>query len=259
MGFFSGWRRAKLKKRSIEGSELISLKHSLWQAAFLPRAMQEQLIRWVRLLIYDKYWEGCDGLSVSNEMKWKVAAQAGLMVLAYPDWYFNNTATILIYPRPYVARETPVSLGGSITGIASESVRAGETAYRKPVILNWNDVQLGSIDSNDGSNLVVHEFAHQLDLINGPSADGLPPLPHGVDEKSWWRSMKDELSAAQALVESGHRILIGDYGLSEPSEFFAVASEFYFQEPTMLARYHPNVFELLRTFYQIDLRDYLPA
>jgi len=191
-------------------------------------------------------------------MQWKVASQAGLMVLAYPDWHFGNTATVLIYPRPYVARETPISLGESITGIAIESLRAGETAYRKPVILNWNDVQLGAIDSNDGTSLVVHEFAHQLDLINGPSADGLPPLPKNVDEKLWWQSMKDELGAARSMVENGHRILIGDYGLSEPSEFFAVASELYFQEPRMLSRYHPNVFELLRTFYQINLLDYLP-
>jgi Mlc titration factor MtfA (ptsG expression regulator) len=156
-----------------------------------------------------------------------------------------------------VARDTPVSLGGYTVGIEGESVRAGETGYRKPVILNWNDVQLGARDSNDGHNLVVHEFAHQLDLINGPSADGLPPLPKDVDENQWWQSMKDELLTARTIVADGYRVFIGDYGLSEPSEFFAVSSELYFQQPHLLAEYHPNVYELLMRFYQIDLRDYL--
>ncbi|MCY2975193.1 MAG: M90 family metallopeptidase [Planctomycetota bacterium] len=258
MGFISRWRRSKLKRLSISQSDLTMLKHSLWQATYLPPNLQEQLIRWARLLIFDKFWEGCDGLSVSKEMQWKVSAQAGLMVVGYPDWHFDKTATVLIYPRPYVARDSPVLLGGYTVGIEGESVRAGETGYRKPVILNWNDVQLGARDANDGHNLVIHEFAHQLDLINGPSADGLPPLPHNVDEVKWWESMKAELQAARAIVADGYRVLIGDYGLSEPSEFFAVSSELYFQQPHLLAEYHPTVYELLQIFYQIDLREYVP-
>lgn len=253
-GWFAGRKRKKLMEADVTVSELSRLSHSLWQANHLPDRYRTQLVRWSRVLIAEKNWEGCNGLSVSAEMKWQIASQAGLMMLGYPNWFFDRTQTFLIYPRPYVAKVQSFNPGGQLSG---EFYRAGETIYAGPVILNWNDVQLSARDSNEGNCLVIHELAHQLDMINGPSADGLPPLPSTVDEAKWRNAFKAEFDVAREMVEQGYRILMNDYGLTKESEFFAVASELYFQLPHALAKYHPNVFELLREFYLIDLREFL--
>ena len=247
-------RRKQLLKKNVDGDELLKLDRSLWQAAFLSEDQRERLIRWTRVFIAEKAWEGCEGIEISDEMQWQVAAAAGMMVLAYPDWYFDKTATILIHPQSYRARVQPRLSGLTIgTELAGEFYRAGETIYRGPVVLNYRDMQSAARDSNDGHHLVIHEFSHQLDMVNGPSADGLPPLPSNIDEELWLNAMKAEYKTAQDMVGQGYRILMNDYGLTQESEFFAVASELYFQLPKELAQYHPNVYELLRQFYVTDM------
>lgn len=247
-------KRKQLLKKIVAQDELQKLHRSLWQAAFLTKEQREQIIRWSRVFIAEKSWEGCDGVKITELMQWSVASAAALMVLAYPNWYFDKTATILIHPQAYKARIAP-SISNLTNGaeLAGEFYRAGETIYRGPIVLNWHDIQSASIGANGGHHLVIHEFSHQLDMINGPSADGLPPLPGNIDEASWLKAMKAEYRAAQDLVSRGYSILINDYGLTQESEFFAVASEYYFQRPTELAEYHPNVYELLKQFYVTDM------
>jgi len=247
-------QRKQLLKKEVEQEELQRLDRSLWQASHLSMAQREQIVRWSRVFISEKSWEGCDGLEITDSIQWQIAASAGLMVLAYPNWYFDKTATILIYPQAYKARVVPRLSSQTIgTELAGEFYRAGETIYRGPIVLNWRDIQSASIGANSGNHLVIHEFSHQLDMINGPSADGLPPLPGNIDEAIWLAAMKAEYRAAQEMVSQGHSILINDYGLTQESEFFAVASEFYFQRPSELAEYHPNVYHLLKQFYVTDM------
>ncbi len=249
-----GWsknsRRRKLLEQPVSTQELSNLSRSLWQASRLSSDDQMKLAKWTRVFISEKNWEGCEGLEVNEEITYSVAAAAGLMVIRHADWYFDHTTTILIYPRPYVAKVDPKFQNARMGG---EFARAGETIYRGPVVLNWQDIRRSASRPNRGHNLVIHEFAHQLDMINGPSADGLPPLPSHIDEQTWRTAMHDEYEAARTLVSEGYTILMDDYGLTEESEFFAVASELYFQLPNELAEFHPNVFELLKQFYEIDL------
>lgn len=253
-------QRKRLLKKEIGQDELHNLDRCLWQASFLSKAQREQIIRWSRVFIAEKSWEGCNGLEITEFIQWHVASAAGLMVLAYPNWYFDKTATILVHPQVYKARVAPRLSGNTIgTEIAGEFYRAGETIYRGPVVLNWHDIQSSASGPNDGNQLVIHEFSHQLDMINGPSADGLPPLPGNIDEASWLKAMKAEYRAAQDLVSRGYPILINDYGLTQESEFFAVASEFYFQRPAELAEYHPNVYVLLKQFYVTDMANLIDS
>jgi Mlc titration factor MtfA (ptsG expression regulator) len=253
--------RKKLQSQPITGQEELQLDAAMWQAKFLPKITRHALIRWVRVFVAEKQWEGCNGLVIDIAMKWTVAASAGLMVAAYPDWYFGKTSSILVYPTPYIAKAGPQysSLSEGIPSVMGEFARAGETIYRGPVIVNWQDLQESRESSNSGNHLAIHEFAHQLDLINSPFADGLPPLPSNIDEVRWKKAMQNEFRAARAMIADGYRVFINDYGLTKESEFFAVASELYFQAPHALAEYHPNVFELLLQFYQQDLRQFLPA
>ncbi len=250
-----GWSRTRRRKRLLESpassDELSKLDIALWQAKRLTTTQRESLTRWMRVFINEKRWEGCEGLTVTDEMKRIIAASAGLMVGAYPDWYFDRTETILLYPKPYVAR---VPTTQHVEGVVGEFFRAGETLYRGPVILNWRDIVRDARHPEDGHHLIIHEFAHQLDMINGPWADGFPPLPNHVDELAWRKSLSAEYEAALEVVAEGDSVLIDDYGLTSLSEFFAVGSELYFQTPVDLAEFHPGVFELLHAFYQLDLR-----
>ncbi|MDZ4849818.1 MAG: M90 family metallopeptidase [Pirellulaceae bacterium] len=251
-----GWtknsQRRKLLKATVSDEESAQLHRALWQSTLLTVEEQSQLVRWTRIFIQEKNWEGCDGLEVTDEIKQAVAAAAGLMVMHHPEWYFDHTQSILIYPRPYVAKVVPKY---QALGLWGEYARAGETIYRGPVVLNWEDIRRAAKLHNRGHHLVIHEFAHQLDMINGPNADGLPPLPGNIDEDAWRIAMIGEYDAARSMVEQGHRIFINDYGLTDVGEFFAVASELYFQLPNELAEFHPNVFQLLKQFYAIDFRD----
>ena len=252
-------QRKQLLKKGIHADEYQRLDDSLWQGALLTRDQREQLIRWSRVFIAEKTWEGCAGVKITKEMQWHVATAAGMMVLAYPDWYFDKTATILIHPKAYKARVQPrlsnLTMGAELAG---EFYRSGETIYRGPVVLNWRDIQTAALDANEGHHLVIHEFAHQLDMINGPSADGLPPLPGNIDEAEWLKALKAEYKEAQDMVGQGYRILMDDYGLTQESEFFAVASELYFQRPHELLEYHPNVYNLLKQFYVTDAAGIVP-
>ena len=252
-------KRKQLLQKPITGDELQWLDRSLWQAEYLSKEQRDRIVRWTRVFVTEKSWEGCNGLQMTEEIQWQVAASTGMMVLAYPDWYFDKTASILVHPQAYRARVEARHSGLTIgTELAGEFYRAGETIYRGPVVLNHRDIQSASLDMNDGRHIVVHEFAHQLDMINGPSADGMPPLPGNIDEMAWLRSLKAEYKAAQDLVGQGYRILMDDYGLTQESEFFAVASELYFQRPQDLAEYHPNVYQLLKQFYVTDMARILP-
>lgn len=249
-GWMKNRRRRQQLGQPVSVSEIDDLRRALWQAELLSAEDQIQLVRWMRVFQSEKNWEGCDGLVLTDEIKQAVAASAGLMVLRHPDWFFDHTKTILIYPRPYVATVDPKYQNARLGG---EFARAGETIYRGPVVLNWKDIRRATRSPHHGNHLVIHEFAHQLDMINGPNVDGLPPLPENIDEAEWRQKMHAEFLAARQMVENGYHILIDDYGLTEESEFFAVASELYFQLPEELAEYHPNVFDLLQQFYELDL------
>ena len=252
-------KRRRLIEQAVSQEEVRLLNDGLWQTRFLSSQQRDSLLRWSRVFIAEKNWEGCNGVDVTSSMQWAVAASAGLLVLAYPDWYYDKTQTILIYPTPYIAE---VADRGSLltlnnTYLGGEYVRAGETLYRGPVILNWEDLSAATAGSNNGSHLGFHEFAHQLDMINGPIADGLPPLPDGVGEEDWRAAFHREFEHAKKVVASGQRIWMDHYGLTSESEFFAVSTEASFQDPHALAHYHPRVYQLLLVFYQIDMQSIL--
>jgi MtfA peptidase len=254
-----GTRSKRLRDKPSETEDRL-FRMSLWQGRYLDPPTVDRLIRWCRVFIAEKNWEGCGGQTIDPRVQWSVAAPASLMVASYRDWYFDATETVLVYPAPYVATQNgrTSSLTNTGTQVMGEFARAGETSYRGPVIVNWHDTIPATQHYNAGHHIVIHELAHQLDLINSPQADGLPPLPDTVIESQWQQSMTAEFQAAREMVANGYRVLINDYGLSQQSEFFAVASEYFFQMPNELSRLHPNVFQLLLQFYGTDLSKLIP-
>ncbi len=250
-------RRRKLLNTPIEREEREAAARTVWQFKFLESGFQDNLIRWCRIFQNEKYFEGCNGFVITDAVKWSIAMSAALCVPPAAEWYFDKTETILVYPEAYVAEVKPGI--HSQFEIAGEFARSGQTIYRGPVILNWNEVQEACQSHNHGHHLAIHEFAHQMDMINGPMADGIPPLSEDVDFVKWVQSMKVELQHARQMREDGYRIYINDYGLTSAQEFFAVGSEYFFQTPNRLAEYHPGVFQRLKEFYRVDLRELLPT
>jgi MtfA peptidase len=122
-------------------------------------------------------------------------------------------------------------------------------------VLAWDDVRSGAADPNDGRNLVLHEFAHQLDFEDG-STDGIPLLDTGADARSWAEVFGEELEALQSAADAGEVTLLDPYGAQDPAEFFAVATETFFERPSELAQRHPRLYAELRRFYRQDPADW---
>jgi Mlc titration factor MtfA (ptsG expression regulator) len=254
--FFKKARRRKLLDQPITDTERTNALRSIWQFPLLNEQWQSELIRWCRIFIKEKNFEGCNGLQITDEIQWTIAISAAICVPPNSNWYFEKTETILVYPTAYVAQVRP-SVFSQSSDVVGEFARAGETIYRGPVILNWADLQAARVNSNGGNQIAIHEFSHQIDMINGPHADGIPPLASDVESQPWINAMKIELQHARKMREDGYRIYINDYGLTSAQEFFAVASEYFFQTPHALAEYHPGVFARLKDFYRVDLRQFV--
>lgn len=244
------WWGRRPSSDNVEPQDLEDLDRYVWQAGWLDDSRRRSMVVWAKRFIASKHWEGCNGFRINDEVKKTIALNASLLVLAYPEWTFPSTRTILVYPRPYKAR----SRGGDLHhGLGGEYYRSGETLARGPIALNWHDIQRAIHRDNDGDHIVLHEFAHQLDMCDDPKADGIPPLPPGLDAEQWREDFETEFHLAREMVEQGEEIVIDDYGLTHPSEFFAVASECYFQIPWDLREYQPDLYELLQDFYVTDL------
>ncbi len=217
----------------------------------LTHEQQQKLRRLVRVFVAEKNWEGCGGLVMTDEIKVTIAAQACLMVVGMDeDLYFDHVLSILVYPTGYVAPGTHVSGNGLV--LESGQPRLGEAWWRGPVILSWEDARAGGRKETPGHNLVLHEFAHQLDMMNGRITDGTPPLKTREQHDRWVSVLGPEFERLLENCRRGHQCFIDCYGATNPTEFFAVISESFFECPGDLRQHHAEVYRVLRDFYGLD-------
>jgi Mlc titration factor MtfA (ptsG expression regulator) len=232
------------------------LRENVWQYMRLPRAQRAKLDAWVRVFVAERHWEGCDGLAIDDRIRVTIAGQAGIAVLGHDDWYFDRTPSILVYPAEYTVRDVIRPAGGGLTIVGDED-RSGEAWYRGPVVLSFPDCLAGGRSANGGRNLVIHEFAHQLDMIGDPSADGKPPMPDKQTDELWNEVMPAELALLRYECASGLHRLLDCYGATNPAEFFAVASETFFQRPSAMHQQKEKLYQTLRAFYRVDPEQWL--
>ncbi|MGC6487746.1 MAG: zinc-dependent peptidase [Planctomycetota bacterium] len=200
-----------------------------------------------RVLIAEKNWEGCGGLELTDEIRVTIAAQASLLLLNIEHEYYRGVTSILVYPAAY---RTMPSRGAD--GVVREGqANLGEAWRRGPVILSWDDARRGALDPADGHNLVFHEFAHKLDMLDG-AADGTPPLADDDLLRRWVETMTAEFRALQGDAARGRAAVLDAYGATNPAEFFAVATECFFEKSGALQRRHPALYALLRDYYHQD-------
>ncbi|MEX1233122.1 MAG: M90 family metallopeptidase [Planctomycetaceae bacterium] len=204
----------------------------------------------MRIFIAEKNWEGCGGLELTDEIKVTIAAQACLLVLGFDDVYFDHVLSILVYPTSYVVPEKTVNQIGVET--EDRSNRLGEAWYRGPVILSWEDALASGRNEAEGHNVVLHEFAHQLDMIDDRSVDGTPPLVTAELHERWTELIHEEYEQLKRDCRRREWTVLDCYGTTNIGEFFAVATESFFEEPAEVAERHPELYALFCEFYRQD-------
>jgi Mlc titration factor MtfA (ptsG expression regulator)/Zn-finger nucleic acid-binding protein len=241
-------RRRQLLAVPFPADWLSYIQKNVALYSLLTEAERARLRDDLRIFVAEKTWEGCGGLTITDEIKVTVAAQACLLLLGIEHDYFGRLRTILVYPAGYRPPEGELAP----SGVVHEAVgRLGEAWYRGPLVLSWEAVRAGGQDHRDGHNVVLHEFAHQLDFLDG-WADGTPPLKSPAQYRKWHEVMTAEY---QRLVKESARskaTLLDDYGAANPAEFFAVATECFFEKPVHMERSHPRLYEVLREYYGQD-------
>lgn len=215
----------------------------------LPSDLQLQLKGHIQVFVAEKSFVGCAGLSVTDEMRVTIAAQACLLILNRRTGYFPKLSRILVYPGAFVVDK--VRTDG--TGILQEQrqVLAGESWSQGQVVLSWQDTLAGAAVPDDGRNVAIHEFAHQLDQEQG-HANGAPFLARRQHYRSWSRVLGEAFADLQETVRLQQPSLLNHYGATDPAEFFAVASEVFFEQPQRLALEHAALYAELSRFYRVD-------
>ena len=194
-------------------------------------------------LIAQIHWEGREGLQVTGRMKVTVAAQACRLTLGLDPGAYRRVRTVYLFPSTY-STEAPTGDGG----VQGQSHRHGEAWLRGPILLSWNATQQGIQNPDDGRNLVYHEFAHKLDMLDN-FADGTPPLSSQDQYDAWVRIVGAEFRDLRQAKERGRRTLLDKYGATNPAEFFAVATEAFFERPERLRDRHYELYACLCRFY----------
>lgn len=247
-------RRKRMMQRSFPPLWNALGEQTLPMYARLSPTQRRQLQGHIQVFLAEKQFIGCAGLQVTEEMKVTIAAIACLLLLNGRSDYFPNLRSILLYPGAYWATET-TSADGYIME-EQRVARLGESWVRDQVVLSWEQVQHDRKHWQDGQNVILHEFAHQLDQEDG-RGEGVPILEQRSDYERWAKVMTQEYQRLCQEVQRGLKPVMDQYGTTNPAEFFAVATETFFEKPSALRRHSPALYELLQHYYQLDPAEWL--
>jgi MtfA peptidase len=213
----------------------------------MPQELRRSLEPHVRRFLASVSFIGCNGLAVTDEMRLVVALQACLLVSQRDPGAYGSLYSVLLYPDEFVVPDRDEDEVGVVT--EGESVLSGQTVDTARIVLSWRDVQ-ESGEPGDAYNVVLHEFAHYLDHSVEGAISAVPARRRQLAE--WHRVLGLEYEALCSAVERGESTLIDPYGAEEPAEFFAVATETFFEQPRELEQHHAALYRSLREFYGLD-------
>ncbi|MGZ3181314.1 MAG: M90 family metallopeptidase [Telluria sp.] len=249
------WRLRRALALPWTAAESAALRRAVPFYAELPPALQQQLRRLVRQFLHRKRFLGCAGLAVTDEMRITVAAQACLLLLERPTRVFPRLHTILLYPSEFLVPRKEVDGAGVVTetrhGLLGESWDDGR------VVLSWDHVEQAARAWGAAPNVVLHEFAHQLDSESGRT-NGAPYLGDPARYQRWSEVLGREFQRLRRAASWGQGGVIDAYGASNPAEFFAVCAETYFTRPHAMAAWHPELYEQFHDYFRVDPRAWLP-
>lgn len=246
------WRarqRALIKRKPFKKSWRQILQRRMPYFRQMPADLQLQLKQHIQVFLAEKQFVGCNGVVINDEIRVTIAAQACLLLLNRDTDYYPKLQTILVYPSAFIKSQQKQNADG--VNYAEKVTLAGESWEFGKVILSWQDTVVGADIPDDGHNVVIHEFAHQLDQENG-AANGAPILVNGQSYQEWSSVFNEQFQHLRAQAQRGEPSLFDYYGATEPAEFFAVASEVFFEKASSFYQQYPKLYQQLKQFYQVD-------
>lgn len=243
-------RRRKLLETPFPEAWRTIIENNVNAYRYLDADEQKRLRDLTQVFIGEKHWEGCGGLALTDEIQVTIAATACLLIMGRDHDLMTDVESILVYPTTVVLPPPPRSFFDPSNRVVEpdQPVLGVAHARRDPVVLAWDSVLAGAANAGDGNNVVLHEMAHKVDFLDGV-ADGTPPLPTTADRREWARVW----SAAFLAHRSGAQHVLRAYAQTNEAEFFAVATEVFFEQPKRLQRELPEIYRLLARFYNLDL------
>lgn len=245
-GAFRAWRR----RRALRNHPL---DPALWQRVSSRFEFVEQLNASDRarlrdlcvLFLHEKQLSAAGGFVLDDEKKLEIAVQACVLILNLGIDSYNGWVEIIVYPDEFLPGREFRDEHGLIH--TDQNAYSGQAWSRGPLILSWSGVERRS--RHRGSNVVIHEFAHKLDMLNG-GADGFPSLHADMNREQWTSAFSHAYEDLRQRAASGAERHLDDYGCQSPAEFFSVASEAFFESPEVLAAHYPKVYDQLVRFYR---------
>lgn len=241
-------RRMKLRERPPpEGLEEV-LSRNIGLYSRLPDDLRDELHGHVNVFLNEKRFRGVAGQEITPEVQFTIAGVACMLLLKKEPSYFPGFSSILVYPDTY---EAPQIEHDGVVETHRRSRRAGESWHRGPVVLSWTNVVHGAANAGDGYNVVLHEFAHKLDEENN-GTNGQPILHEVGHYREWANVLGREYEQFADRVSRRKNKVIDEYGLTSPPEFFAVATESFFEKASSMKRKLPDLYEQLKRYYRVD-------
>jgi MtfA peptidase len=242
------WQRNNIKRRLFPALWKAIIENNIPIYNYLSPHERRRLQGHIQVFLASKQFIGCQGLQVTEEIKVIIAAVACLLLLNERGMYFPRLRSILVYPSAYLVNEK--TSAGNYVVEERRVARLGESWTTDQVVLSWEQVKRDTENWQDGHNVVLHEFAHQLDQEDG-KAEGVPILQRNSDYPIWMEVMTSAYQQLCDDVSRGVPTVINSYGATNPAEFFAVATETFFEKPRHLRHLHPALYEQLQRYYQL--------
>jgi len=245
MGWLARWRRRRVLRRH-------RIDEALWRQATRSLACIESLSakdaarlkELVLVFLAEKQFEAAGGIRITDAMRLSIAAQACLLVLGLGFEWLEGWTSIVVYPGDFRVKRSELDENGVLHEWDDDL--AGEALPGGPVVLSWD-----AAAHDTGMSVVIHEFAHKLDMLNGV-ADGFPRLHADMDRAAWASAFHEAYAGFCDAVERGNATWLDPYAAEHPSEFFAVMSEAFFEAPAETRRRYPDIYAQLALFYRQD-------
>ena len=252
LNWFTNRRRRKLTQEPFPAAweEIIYRNTAFWRG--LNDDERRRLCELVQVFIAEKLWEGCGGIKLTDEIRVTISAQACLLILNLTHNYYKNVESIILYPSTLVLPERkPGFFETVLEPLEPAYPISGQAFQQGPLILAWDAVLVGIRQAGSGYNVVYHEFAHKLDMQDGV-ADGTPRLRDRGEYRDWVKTCSREYLRLLNDVEKGRRTFLDEYGAKDEAEFFAVATEHFFDQPLSLIKSAPELYRVLKNYYRQD-------
>lgn len=228
------------------------LHRNVGHYCFLEDTERTQLRSLIQVFIAEKDWIGAGGLELTDEIRVTISAQACLLLLGLPHNYYKNVKTIIVYPSAVVP--PPRKLGffeNAMAPVDPAQPIIGQAVRRGPVIIIWDAALREGRHPKSGHNVIYHEFAHKLDMLDG-SINGTPPLRDRAEYHDWAQTCSNEYFRLKKRIEKGKKSFLNTYAATNEAEFFAVATEQFFDQPRLMIKYAPDLYRVFKKYYRQD-------